>query len=275
MSRYNQASLTAAFRDCGIQQGDILFSHVSLGRLGLADEGRTVEIVSAVVLGALRAAVGEAGTLLVPTYTYSIGAGELFDVQETPSAVGEFTEIFRKLPGVVRSAEPMLAVAGQGPRARELLSALPKTSYGPGSVYERLRLSGAKICNIGVGLYYATFRHHIEELAEVPFRFKKAFKGRVRENGVTREEEWIYSCAPRLDCCAPVGLPLEKLCREAGLVRAVKVGWSEVVCIGAREYFDFGYARLKEQPWLTAKGPPCSADELAAGKYNAPVGNES
>lgn len=222
-----------------------------------------MEAASKVLLGALRAAAGETGTLLIPTYTYSIGAGKLFDVQETPSAVGEFTEFFRKLPGVVRSADPMLAVAGQGPRALELLTGLPKTSYGEGSVYDRLRRTGGKICNVGVGLYYATFRHHIEELAEVPFRFKKTFTGQVRENGATREESWVYSCAPRLACCAPVGLPLEKLCREAGLVRTAKVGWSEVVCIGAQEYFDFGFVRLKENPWLSAQGPARPIEELA------------
>lgn len=266
MSHYGQASLTQALRACGVREGDILFSHVSLGRLGIAEEGRTMEVVSQVLLGALRAAVGQSGTLLVPTYTYSIGSGALFDVQETPSAVGEFTEFFRKQPGALRSADPMLAVAGQGPRALELLTALPKTCYGDGSVYERLRRTDAKICNIGVGLYYATFRHHIEELAEVPFRFKKDFTGQVRAAGVVREERWTYSCAPRLPCCAPLGLPLEKLCRQAGLVRAAPVGWSEVVCIGARDYFDFGLARLKEQPWLTAKGPPCSPAELEAAK---------
>jgi aminopeptidase-like protein/aminoglycoside N3'-acetyltransferase len=261
---YTQEQLAAGLRAAGVVMGDVVFVHVSLGRLGYPDRGRTMEAACAVLHDALREAVGPAGTILVPTYTYSIGKREVFDVENTPSGVGEFTELFRQTPEAVRSADPMLSVAGLGPAAAMLLKDLPRTCYGPGSIYDRLYEAGGKICVIGLPLHWATYRHYVEERARVPFRFPKLFTGLIREGGNERRETWIYSAAPLTANCQPDGVELERRARAAGLCRGSHVGRGEVCVIGAREYCDFALAELKREPWLSAKGPALTVAELVA-----------
>ena len=259
---YNKSMLVEALRQVGVMPGDVIFSHISLGRLGYPEEGANIETACNVLLAAFKEILDENGTLLIPTYTYSIGKREIYDVQETPSTVGPFTDYFRKLPGVIRSRDPMLAVSGMGPMAEELLTDLPRTCYGEDSLYDRMRKVGAKICNIGISLYWATFRHHIEEMAGVPFRFRKMFYGYVRDAGQLSHESWVYFAAPLIDNCTPDGMRLDKMARNKGICNVIKIGRSEIICIGAQEYFELGMKTLKEDPWFAAKGPPCDTAEL-------------
>jgi aminoglycoside 3-N-acetyltransferase len=260
---YTRDDLVGAIGRCGIGAGDIVSLQVSLGRLGLPrDVPANYPTLSNFIIDAFLDILGPHGTLIVPTYTYSIGKGEIFEVENTPSRIGEFSEVFRRRTEAVRSRDPMLSSAGIGPKSREILRTISRSCYGEASTYQRLREAGAKICTLGVSLYWATFRHHIEEAADVPFRYRKVFEGVVREYGIEQRERWIYFAAPLLDCCAPVGLPLELRAREAGLVDVASVGRGEVMTIDAQTYFDFGYAELKRDPWLTAKGPAHTLDEL-------------
>jgi aminoglycoside N3'-acetyltransferase len=259
---YTRQDLIDAIGRAGIVAGDTVSLQVSLGRLGLPEGASGYDKISNLVIDAFLDVLGSGGTLIVPTYSYSIGRGILFEVETTPSSIGDFTEIFRRRPGVIRSRDPMLSSAGIGPRAEQVLRGLSTSCYGTGSAFDRLKEVGAKVCTLGISLYWATFRHHIEEMAEVPFRFRKMFNGLIRENGVTRRECWVYFAAPFIENCEPVGLPLEKLARAAGLVRVEPVGRGELMCVGAREYFDFGLAELRKNPWLTAKGPACDVAEL-------------
>jgi aminoglycoside 3-N-acetyltransferase len=260
---YTRDDLVAAIGRCGIGAGDIVSLQVSLGRLGRPrGVPANYPALSNFAIDAFLDVLGPDGTLIVPTYTYSIGKGETFEVENTPSRIGEFSEVFRRRPEAVRSRDPMLSSAGIGPKSSEILRTISRSCYGEGSTYQRLREAGGKICTLGVSLYWATFRHHIEEAADVPFRFRKVFEGVVREDGIEQRERWIYFAAPLLDCCAPVGLPLELRAREAGLVDVAPVGRGEVMTIDAQTYFDFGYAELKRDPWLTAKGPSHILDEL-------------
>ena len=260
---YTRDQLIDAIHAVGIGAGDVVSIQVSLGRLGLPkDVPASVAAVSRFIVDVFLEVVGDGGTLIVPTYTYSIGRGERFEVETTPSGIGEFTELFRQREGVIRSRDPMLSSAGLGPRAADVLRTISRSCYGEGSTYHRLREVNAKICTLGLGHYWATFRHHIEEMAEVPFRFRKRFHGIVRERGVDSAETWVYYAAPLVDCCQPHGLPLEHLARAAGALSVAPVGRSEIMSIGAPEFFAFGLQALRQNPWLTAKGPVAPTEEI-------------
>lgn len=261
---YNKNTLVNAFESVGIKEGDTVFSHVSLGRLGFPEEGRAEKDACSVLYEAFREVLGPSGTLLVPTYTYSLGRQELFDLDKSPSTIGPFTEFFRCQSGVIRSREPMLAVSGIGPRALPLFNNLPKTCYGPDSLYDRMMKERVKICTVGLGLYWATFRHHIEEMANVPFRFNKLMTGRINDNGTIATENWIYNAAPLTTNCQPNGIPLENIAKERGIVSSSFVGLSSIICVDSQEYFSLGMQELKKNPWLTAKGPALSLEDLEA-----------
>jgi aminoglycoside 3-N-acetyltransferase len=262
-THYTQAELAAAIRACGIAAGDVVSVQVSLGRLGLpAGVPGDYPSIASLVIDTFLDVLGARGTLIVPTYTYSIGRGETFVVEETPSAIGEFSDLFWRRDGVLRSRDPMMSSAGIGPQAEKILRNISNSSYGYGSVFDNIRSSGGKICTLGLGIWWATYCHYIERIASVPFRFDKEFNGYVREGQQTRLEKWIYFAAPRVPNCKSNSIALENSLRAARLLPTAKIGRAEIACIDAEAFLMFGLDRLKENPWFTAKGPPAPPEDV-------------
>lgn len=264
-AHYTRDELRDAVSFIGISHGDVVLLHVSLGRLGIpAETGPDFPAMSSLLIDVFADAVGPTGTLLVPTYTYSFRRGEMFDVAESPATTGEFCERFRRRPDVIRSRDPMLATAGIGPAAHDILRRISFNCYGEGSTFDRLHECGAKICTIGLGLWWATYCHYIERSAAVPFRFDKSFTGVIREDGRDAAETWTYFAAPHLVNCQSNSIALERRVRQEGLLRLAPVGRGQIAVIGAREFKSFGLNEFQKNPWLTAQGPPCDASELHA-----------
>jgi aminopeptidase-like protein/aminoglycoside N3'-acetyltransferase len=250
-----------ALRSVGLRPGDTAFVHVSLEELGAPEGISSPEARRVWLLDTLREAVGAEGTLLVPTYTFSFCRQELFDVEETPteggSASRDFLEFFRRQPGAVRSRDPIYSVAALGPQASKLLSELPGTCFGPGSLYARLLAAGGKVCAIGSGFEDMTFLDHVEELAGVPFRYQKLFTGVIRERGVDRKQGWLSSVRIQASNGQPDRRSLEAKARAAGVCRAARLGDGQVLAVGCRDFFDLTRRELEKDPWFTAHGPAC------------------
>ena len=156
--------LLAALRQVGIEVGDVVLVHSSIDRFG-AFRGSALDI-----LATLRRAVGDSGTLLMPTIPFTgtavdyVRSGQVFDAGRTPSRVGLLTELFRRSDGVTRSVHPTHPVAAWGALANELLEGHvhSDTPCGPHSPYDRLVNCRGKILLLGVGVDTFTFFHAIE-----------------------------------------------------------------------------------------------------------------
>jgi len=277
---YTRAELLAGLRDIGIVAGDVIFVHACVDALGSAASCRTPGQLSAMLNDVLREAVGSEGTILVPAYTFSFCRRELFDIRETPaeagpwSTFGDFLEYFRKLPGAVRSRDPIHSVAGSGPLAERLLRDVPNTCFGAGSVHDRLLAVGGKICTLGVGLNEASFRHFVEEKVGVPFRFRKLFTGRIKDGDQVRKTGWVYNVrilAPNGD---PDGFAVEKRALSEGTGRAARVGRGEIMAAPARELHDLILSEIARDAWGTARGPagdPVAMEEARVGRQRFPI----
>jgi aminopeptidase-like protein/aminoglycoside N3'-acetyltransferase len=278
---YALSDLIEAFRKTGIERGDTVFVHVCLDALGLAKVAPDSRDRSELLMQALHEALGWAGTILVPTYTFSFCRQEVFDVQQTSTTGGDwstsadFLEYFRKLPGVVRSIDPIHSVAGLGPRASEILSNLPHTCFGEDSVHARLLQAEGRICMMGVGLHESSFRHHVEEVARIPARYRKLFTGYLRDRGQLRKLGWLYNVRNLSENCYPDGERLEQLARSSGTCAVARVGRGEVLGIAARDYYDLTIGELARDPWCTVKGPaadPVELEENRTGKRTFQIG---
>lgn len=258
---YSKVELINGLKKVGLERGDTVFLHISHRTLGKPQDCTSALQESQFLLGAIQEALGPNGTILVPTYTFSFTRQEVFDLQNTPSPGGpwstsvDFLEYVRKQPGVIRSRDPIHSVAGLGPKAHELLTDVPNTCFGKGSVHHRLKEADGKICTIGVGLHEASFRHHVEETVGVPFRFNKLFTGLIRENGELKKQGWLYFVRIMADSGFPAGERLEERARDLGLCCVARVGKGEITAISCREFFDFASHEIRNDPWLTAKGP--------------------
>jgi aminoglycoside 3-N-acetyltransferase len=94
-----------------------------------------------------------------------------FDSRQTPSCVGKITEIFRSLPGVVRSLHPTHSVAAIGPRAAWVVAGHEDaaTPCGDATPYVKVIEAGGQILFLGCRLDRNTAFHSIEALANVPY----------------------------------------------------------------------------------------------------------
>ena len=98
----------------------------------------------------LRKLVGEEGTILVPTFNSD--KIEVFDVLDTKSEGGYFSEVFRRTEGAYRSIDGISSACAIGKNAEYLVSehyksTMPWDKYSP---YYKFYLLGGKVVEIGL-----------------------------------------------------------------------------------------------------------------------------
>ncbi|MEM8619552.1 MAG: AAC(3) family N-acetyltransferase [Actinomycetota bacterium] len=146
--------------------GSIVVVHCSLSRLGWVVGGAPA------VVGALRAALGSAGTIVMPAQTGVSDPSHWqappvpaswwqtirdnwppFDAASTPMrGMGAVAECLARAPGSVHSGHPAVGFVAQGPRAAALMRPHPlEAGLGDGSPLGRLYDAGAHIVLLGVG----------------------------------------------------------------------------------------------------------------------------
>jgi len=164
--------LTEQALTLGIRRGTSLFVHSSLKAVG--EDVRPIDVISA-----LRAVVGDAGTLVFPTFTSR--EESCFIPESTESVMGAVAETFRKTPGVIRSRHPRHPVAAQGPAASELIREHEHAAgpCGADTPFHRHAISGGQILLIGVDLDTLTLLHTAEALLDLPYL--RELKGTYRD----------------------------------------------------------------------------------------------
>lgn len=170
-------------RALGVRPGDLLMLHVSLRGLGLA-RSQGVEAGAEMLLDAIEAAVGPAGTLLMVLGTdypfdwvndhpleerASLLAGTPpFDYLNAPvlPEVGYFAEAFRQRPGTVVSDNPSGRFGARGARADEIVRGQPWNDYyGPDSPLHHLYDWGGRVLRLQASPDTTTVLHYAEYLA--------------------------------------------------------------------------------------------------------------
>lgn len=128
------------------------------------------------VLDALIGRIGASGTLILPLFNFDFTKGVPFDIRSTPSQMGILTEIGRLLPDAVRTGHPIYSFAAIGAKAAEFECLDNKSGYGPDLPFAKLRELGGEIGVLDLPDQNSmTFYHHVEEMHEVPYRYKKTF----------------------------------------------------------------------------------------------------
>ncbi len=176
--------LLIQLREMGIAPGDHLMVHSAMSKIGfLADGPKTF-------VDALFEAVGPEGTVCMPSSPVKklqldyIRENPVFDVRNTPSAMGTITEYFRKLPGTLRSLHPTEPVCANGKRAVEFVGHHfgELTPYTANSPWKKLMDARGKILYVGVTLANAgTHLHTLEDALDFkyPVYYPEEFSARV------------------------------------------------------------------------------------------------
>lgn len=192
-----KTSLLADFKKLGLEKGMTVIVHSSLSSLGWVVGGPVA------VVQALMEAVGEEGTLVMPTQTadnsdpagwgnppvprewWSIIREEMPPYNpdtSTTRAMGKMVEAFRTFPGVRRSHHPMYSFAAWGKHADYVVSEQPlEEGFGPKSPLAKIYELDGFILLLGVNHDRNTSLHYAEHV--IPNRTKVEKGSALVEDG--------------------------------------------------------------------------------------------
>jgi aminoglycoside N3'-acetyltransferase len=194
----------------GVRPGGVLLVHTAFSAVGPVEGGPEG------LIAALSAALGPAGTLVMPSMTDD--DDEPFDPAHTAcTGMGIVADTFWRLPGVLRSDSPH-AFAASGPQAEAIVAPHPiDVPHGIDSPVGRVYSLDGQVLLLGVDHDANTTIHLAEALAGVRYRRPKYVT--VANNG--RVERFDYA---EIDhCCANFTFVNEWL-DENGLQRTGTVG---------------------------------------------------
>ncbi|HEV7765741.1 MAG TPA: AAC(3) family N-acetyltransferase [Thermoanaerobaculia bacterium] len=235
--------VTEQLRTLGVERGGVLLIHTSFKAIGPMENGPLG------LIRALREAVGEEGTLVMPTMT----DGEtIFDPKSTPSyGMGITAETFWRQPGVLRSTHPGGSFAALGPLAPHICAPQPLSPpHGPDSPPGRVYDLGGQVLLLGVAHSENTTLHVAEAIARVPYSISHPTV--IEVDGVSR----TVMVAETDHCCRRFELANDWL-RELGLQRASKVGNADARLCFSRDVVNVAVEKLATDPLLFL----CSRDE--------------
>ncbi len=169
---FTEDFLLTQLQKIGIKPGDHLMVHSAMSKIGILQDGPKT------LVNALFNAVGDAGTICMPSSPVKTLQFEhmqnapVFDVKNTPSAMGAITEYFRKLPRTRRSLHPTEPVCANGFLAAEFVKDHfgERTAYTQNSPWKKLMAAKGKILYIGVTLDNAgTHLHTLEDAVDFKY----------------------------------------------------------------------------------------------------------
>jgi aminoglycoside 3-N-acetyltransferase len=239
-------TLVEGFRELGVEQGDTLLVHSSYKSLGPVDGGPQT------VIRALEAALGEEGTLIMPTFNFDFNKGVPWDVRTTPSKMGVLTELVRTDPRARRVFHPFYSFAILGKHAEMLGSLRYKSSYERNSVFGKLRDLDGKIMVIGLSYTNSmTFFHHIEQMEGVDYRFLKQFTGEVTDQTGNTYTDTFEMLVRDIDKGVITEVdPMGELMEKSGIIKVCKIGEADVKLMEANEVYEFTAREMKRDPHL-------------------------
>ena len=199
MRPITKSEILSAFNSLGIKAGHTLMVHTSLSKIGYVCGGAQT------IIEALLEAVGEAGTVMMPTQSWKNLDPEdgvhwsvekeywhiirenwpAYDKRITPTnTMGAVAEMFRSWPGVIRSNHPARSVAAWGRYAEYLVSNHDLSNiFGEGSPIGKLYELNSDVLLIGVGYDKNTSLHLADARAGYPGKHDCIEHSAIMENG--------------------------------------------------------------------------------------------
>ncbi len=242
----SQKDIESSLKGAGLKKGDTVMVHSDVRVFGKLGDVHDKEKFLDSILDAFLNVLGSDGTLIVPTFTYSFCKNKVFDVKNTSSTVGIFTEHVRKKKEAVRSIEPIFSCAGIGKHSKKMLENISSECFGKDSVFDRLHGIDGKIMLFGRS-FDITYVHYIENAFKVSYRFNKKFSGTIiNENGIKYYSEFDYYVR-YLD--RNVNYRMENLGDELfkrGLLKRTVLGHNNLLICKAKDAFDVGIEMLRK-----------------------------
>lgn len=239
-----QDRIGEALRVLGLPRGAIVFVHSSMSSIGYVEGGAEV------LVDALLQVLGPAGTLAVPTFTFSHSrsADPVFDPALDPSEMGRLTEETRTRPGARRSCHLLHSVVALGAQAEEIAACHGPSAWAEDGPFWKLHELDAYILLLGVPYLRCTFIHLLEQLVKVPYRQWREVEAQVREPDGSRRPLPTLTFGPKPGFVGNDFNRLGAMLEERGLVLAGSVGNAVARLFRAKDAFEVGMAQYRVDP---------------------------
>lgn len=247
----SRARLVADLRKLGLAPGMDVMVHSSLSRIGHVIGGADT------VIDALLAVIGDAGTLMMPSFNHR--SAPVFNPLTTPTTNGAIPDAMWRRPEAVRSLHPTHAVAAIGPRAEEYCQGhIEAGIWAADSPIGRLIHGSGYILSLGV-THEASTAYHVAEIS-VPCSCIDQFGHTdrvVMPDGTVQE---VRGLAWRSAPCPVPPSRLSETLDERGLQRHGKVGQADATLVRA---LDLWSARREH---LVDVCPTCTIGPIIGAK---------
>lgn len=135
--------------------------------------------------------LGPTGTLVIPTFSYSFTSNKNYDVETTPSSLGEFSEYFRRRYPKFRSKNPIFSVSAVGYHGADFRDSDYLDCFGEESSFGLIDKLNGKLMNLGCK-FDLTFAHYVEQIYGVSYRYFKYFSGYISSQDLIEHSTTRY-----------------------------------------------------------------------------------
>jgi aminoglycoside 3-N-acetyltransferase len=218
---FTQTQLTHQILDLGIKPNGVLLVHCAFSKVKPVENG-AIDLISA-----LQNAIGEDGTLVMPSMTND--DDHPFDPKNTDCiGMGIVAHIFWQMPNTLRSDNPH-AFSARGPKADQITAPHPiDIPHGLDSPVGRIYELDGQVLLLGVGQDSNTTIHLAEHLAGVRYRHEKYVT--ILDNGQYKKINYL-----EIDhCCQKFNL-VDQWLEEEGLLLQGAIGNAKARLMNSRD----------------------------------------
>jgi aminopeptidase-like protein/aminoglycoside N3'-acetyltransferase len=176
---YSKKDIINSLLGIGLKQGDSIFIHSNIGLFGLLENAENKQQYYTIFKEAIFEVIGESGTIINPTFSYSFCKGENFDVIKTPSNCGILSNLALNDKNAIRSLDPNFSIVSVGKYASFFTEITSNYSFGENSFWEKFLEKEGKILFFNIPNVFPTFAHFLEFQNKVPYRYDKGFLGEI------------------------------------------------------------------------------------------------
>ncbi len=121
--------------------------------------------------------------------------------------------------------------------------------FGANSTFGQLADAEGAVLFLGAPLSANTFVHHVEEMADVPYRFHKVFPGQIVNGDTTTPIQLTYRVKPQQGSRPYAWDRIEQELLANGLLHRAPIGQGIALYFRARPLRDYWMQQLSNDPY--------------------------
>lgn len=252
IEKKKEINIADSFKSLGVLSNDIVMIHGDAGVAAqfthIDSNQRVQELIRQII-----EYFSPEGTVVVPTFSYSFTKNENFDVNNTPSKIGKFSESFRRYPLIRRSSHPIFSVAGIGNHFEKFEKSRIDDCFGEGTAFDLIYKLGGKIICLGCDFDRVTFAHYVEQYFGVPYRYMKNFSGCVIKDGNQNQiTTSYYAREVKINSILDLNFLKKELIDQEKLLTS-NIGRFSILAIKTQDFLDCSIQLLKNNKFALIK----------------------